>query len=349
MDRRRFTTAVLLAACAWWQSRVARAQESDEPEEPSTGRFNAIAPTLGGKQFWGDVLFFHDWHIQQNVFTGHYRLLDGYNLRHAWGTYEECCNKLSEIKVRRGLEPMRGRAVVVLHGLFRSPSSMSRLSSYLHEEGGYSVFNVSYPTTRGSVGDHAKALNRIIENLAGIEEINFVGHSLGNLVVRHYLGDHTRPEADVKPDARIKRIVMLGPPNQGAEFAEALDGVSLFHTVAGASGKELSHDWETLAPHLAVPACEFGILAGGRSSDRGFNPWLSGDDDLVVSVADTRLPGATDFAVLPVLHSFMMNDPAVLEYTLRFLKYGYFVSAEARKPIPREADGQWARRGGRGK
>jgi pimeloyl-ACP methyl ester carboxylesterase len=198
------------------------------------------------------------------------------------------------------------------------------------------------------VGDHARALNQIVESLEGIEEINFVGHSLGNLVVRHYLGDHTQPELNIKPDARINRIVMLGPPNQGAEFAEALDGLSLFHTVAGTPGKQLASGWEQLAPHLAVPACPFGILAGGRSAESGFNPWLSGDNDLVVGVEDTRLPGAADFAVLPVLHSFMMNDPAVLEYTLRFLKYGYFVSAEARRPIPREADGQWARRLGHG-
>lgn len=348
MDRRRFTAAICLAATALWRISHSRAQEDVEADESSTGRFNAISPTLGGKQFWGDVLFFHDWHIQRNVFTGHHRLLDGYNLRHAWGTYEECCNKLSEIKQRRGLEPMRGRAVVVLHGLFRSPTSMNRMCRYLHEEGGYSVFNVSYPTTRGTVADHARALDQIVTSLEGIEEINFVGHSLGNLVVRHYLGDHTQPDSNLKPDARIKRIVMLGPPNQGAEFAEALDGRALFHTVAGAPGTQLSRDWEQLAPHLAVPAGEFGILAGGRSTESGYNPWLTGDNDLVVGVADTRLPGAADFAVLPVLHSFMMNDDTVLEYTLRFLKYGYFVSAEARRPIPREADGQWARRPGRG-
>jgi pimeloyl-ACP methyl ester carboxylesterase len=314
--------------------------------EASTGHFNAVAPTLGGKQFWADVQFFHDWHIQRNVFTGHYRLLDGYHLRHAWGTLTDCRNKLEEIKSRRGLPPMQGKAVVVLHGLFRSPTSMNRLCRYLHDEGGYTVFNVSYPTTRGSVGDHARSLDQIIENLDGIEEINFVGHSLGNLVVRHYLGDHTQPDLNVAPDKRIKRIVMLGPPNQGAEFAEALDGVGLFHVVAGQAGTQLSSDWQQLEKRLVIPACEFGIVAGGRSNDKGYNPWLTGDNDLVVGVEATRLPGANDFIVLPVLHSFMMADNIVLEDTLRFLQHGYFVSAEARRPIPREGDSQLARQPG---
>jgi len=61
---------------------------------------------------------------------------------------------------------------------------------------------------------------------------------------------------------------------------------------------------------------------------------LEGNDDLVVTVEETRLPGATDFVILPVIHSFIMDDPRVQEYTLRFLEKGYFVSEEARHPIP---------------
>ncbi|MEX0678507.1 MAG: alpha/beta fold hydrolase [Pirellulales bacterium] len=331
MDRRSFTASFLFAASQvfrpWW----ARAEDV-EAQQPSTGNMNAVTPTLGGKQFWADELFFHDWHIQRNVFTGHYRLLDGYNLRHAWGTFDECRSKLEEIKERRGLTPMQGPAVIVLHGLFRSASAMSRICRYLREEGGYTVFNVNYPTTRGSMADHARSLARIIETLDGIGELNFVGHSLGNLVVRHYLADHTRPEWGLRPDERIKRIVMLGPPNQGAQMAEALGGVGLFHVVAGASASQLARQWSELVENLATPACEFGILAGGRGG-RGYNPLLEGDNDLVISVETTRLAGAADFAVLPVIHTLMMDDRTVQEYTLRFLKHGYFVSAQARQPI----------------
>ncbi len=327
--------AGILCCCSWLG-----AQEVDSSPEPSTGKLNAITPTLGGKQFWADELFFHDWHIQRNVFTGHYRLLDGYNLRHAWGTFDECRTKLELIKRDRKLPPMQGPAVLVLHGLFRTPTSMNSLCRYLREEGGYTVFNVSYPTTRGTVADHARSLASIVENLEGIDELNFVGHSLGNLVVRHYLADQTRPEVGITPDARIGRIVMLGPPNQGAEIAEALGTVGLFHSLAGASATQLSN-WQQLESHLATPTCEFGIVAGGRGADRGFNPWLTGDNDLVVGVEATRLPGATDFAVLPVLHSFMMNDAAVQQYTLRFLKYGFFISADARRPIGATRTRRW--------
>jgi pimeloyl-ACP methyl ester carboxylesterase len=315
-------------------ARAWRAKADDmASEKPSTGYPNAVTPTLGGLQFWADELFFHDWHIQRNVFTGHCRLLSGANLRYAWGTFDECRAKLDEIKQKRGLGPMRGPGVVVLHGLMRTCGAMSKMCRMLGDQGGYSVFNVSYASTRGTVADHARSLDKVLQSLEGIDEINFVAHSLGNLVIRHYLADHTNPEAGLRPDPRIRRIVMLGPPNRGAQLAEALAGVGAFHLVAGASASQLARDWNALEARLATPACEFGILAGGRGTPAGYNPWLGKDNDMIVSVESTRLAGAADFAVLPALHTFMMDDVKVHEYTLRFLKHGHFVSQSQRQPI----------------
>jgi pimeloyl-ACP methyl ester carboxylesterase len=332
LDRRRFTRACVLAAGGALRPWLARAEDVSE-KPPSTGHLNAVTPTLGGRQFWADEHFFHDWHIQRNVFTGHYRLLDGSNLRRAWGTFDECRAKLAQIRDERRLPAMNGPAVVVLHGLFRSGHSMGRMARFLREKGGYSVFNVNYPTTRGPVTDHAQSLAKVIASLEGIEEINFVAHSLGNLVVRHYLGDNTNVEAGVSPDPRIGRMVMLGPPNQGAQLAEALGQYRLFHVVAGQSASQLGRDWQHLEARLATPACPFGILAGGRGTETGYNPLLGRDNDMIVSVECTRLAGAADFAVLPVLHTLMMDDAKVQEYTLRFLQHGYFISKDQCQPI----------------
>jgi pimeloyl-ACP methyl ester carboxylesterase len=332
MNRRCFTTACFFAASQVVRHGLAGAAEMpDDP--PSTGRLNAVTPTLGGRQFWADELFFRDWHIQRNSFTGHYRLLDGSNLRHGWGTFAECQAKLEQIKQRRRLPPMRGPGVVVLHGLFRSGASMSNMARALRQQGGYSVFNVNYPTTRGTLTDHAGGLAKVMRSLEGIEPIHFVGHSLGNLVVRQYLADHTRPELGIRPDARIGRMVMLGPPNQGAQLAEVFAENRLFNFVAGASASQLAREWDSLAAQLATPAFPFGILAGGRGTSKGYNPFLREDNDMVVSVETTKLAGAADFAVLPVLHTLMMDDAKVQEYTLRFLERGYFVSDEQRHPL----------------
>ena len=128
---------------------------------------------------------------------------------------------------------------------------------------------------------------------------------------------------------------MLGPPNNGAHMAELLSNNSLYKTLARRPGTELGPGWPELQRHLATPDCPFGIIAGARPDQKARNPLLDGGDDLIVSVRETRLPGADDFLVLPVIHTFMMDDPKVREVTLRFLHEGFFISRDKREPIPR--------------
>jgi len=290
-------------------------------------------PTLGGQQFWADELFFHQWHIQRNTVTGHCRLLDGKNFRHKSGSYQECVDSLEAIKERKKLPSMSGKAVIVLHGLDHSHWTMEKIADFLRDKGGYEVFNVTYPSSQREIGDHARKLKHIIEHLDGIEEINFVAHSLGNIVIRHYLGDETDPATGRRPDPRIKRFVMLGPPNHQSHLADFAGNNAVFQLATGQAGQQLGRDWKQLEPKLATPAFEFGILAGGKNDGRGYNPILVGDDDGIVTVEHTRLVGATDFLVLPVLHTFMMNDAKVQECTLRFLREGCFVAPDKRQPI----------------
>lgn len=292
-------------------------------------------PTLGGKQFWADEFFFHQWHIQRNTRSGLCRLLDESDFRHASGTYEQCRAVLDQIKIERKLPPMRGRAVLLLHGLGRSRSSMDKLAQTLKGQGGYNVFTVGYPSTQREIGDHARTLKHILDNLDGIEEINLVAHSMGNIVIRHYLADQTDRATGRRPDPRIRRFVMLGPPNHQSHLALMAADIGLFQWVAGEAGQQLGRDWDHLEGKLATPEFEFGILAGGKGDAKGFNPLIPGDNDRVVSVAGTRLAGAADFLVVPVAHTFMMDDPNVMEYTLRFLQKGYFVSPQKRQPIPK--------------
>ena len=115
-------------------------------------------PTMGGQQFWADELFFHQWRIQRNALDNHCRLLDGDDFRHASGTYEKCLATLEQIKRQQRLPPMQGKAVVVLHGLVASRCHMDGLARYLKEQGGYEVFNVTYPSTQGDIAAHAKRL-----------------------------------------------------------------------------------------------------------------------------------------------------------------------------------------------
>lgn len=299
----------------------------DDPAAASTESLpNLVADTLGGKQLWSDELIFADWRVQRHALTGHCRLLDPDDQRHAWGSFEQCHHALNERRQAGDLRPTGGRVVLLLHGLFRSRASMQALADYLAEQGEWTVVNIGYATTRRTVEEHATSLASIVQHLEGVTEINFVAHSLGNLVVRRFLTEQMESPAGVDP--RIRRFVMLGPPNRGALLAEA-DGVNLaVRMVAGPVGRQLAFEWDELATQLVVPTCEFGIVAGGLEHSVGWNPLLPGDDDGTLRVSETWLPGASDYAVLPVAHSFLMRHDEVQRYTLHFLETGRFPASD---------------------
>jgi hypothetical protein len=286
------------------------------------------APTLGGKQFWSDQIFFHGWRIQKHALTGHCRLLNGKDLRFATGSYATCLQTLEKIKAQQRLPAMEGKAVIMLHGLVRTRSSLNKLGKHLANEGDYSVFNVTYASTRAELATHAASLDRIISNLDGITEINFVCHSMGNIVVRHWMADQLREHG--KLDSRVKRFVMLAPPNRGSKMARMFGKGRTFKFIVGKPGQELGRTFEEIEKKLATPPpIEFGIIAGTE----GRNPWLAGEDDLVVSVEETKLLGARDFRELPLTHTFIMNDAKTLQYALQFFRNGYFQSDALRQPV----------------
>jgi pimeloyl-ACP methyl ester carboxylesterase len=285
---------------------------------------------------WSDVCFFHQWKIQQHVDTKECRLLDGDGKSHATGTYEECRAGLESVKREQNLPPMQGKAVVLLHGLAAPAWSMQLLARHLHKHGGYETFVVEYSSLRSTIDDQARSLARVIRSLEGIEEVNMVGHSMGNIVIRRYLAGDSTPGDGWRPDPRVARIVMIAPPNHGSLAAARLSDNSVFKTVFGESGQQLGVHWDDLETRLATPSTEFGIIAGGWGNKLGLNPFQPGDDDGRISVETTRLAGATDFVVVPAVHEFIAHDPRVLNYTLTFLTSGYFISAAEKHGIPRD-------------
>jgi pimeloyl-ACP methyl ester carboxylesterase len=306
---------------------------SQEPDEGAIGYWNWNTKTMGGRQFWTDMAHLDGWRIQHNHVTGHHRLLDAENIRHAWGNLEHCQQELRAAANRNRLQPYSGKVVILLHGLVRSHASMKTMEKHL-QDNGYQTLNFQYASSRGTIGDHAKALERIIGQLdENVTEINFVAHSLGNLVTRHYLHNTLDQVTGNQGDSRIARMVMLGPPNQGSRMARLVKSSMIFSIVAGSSGTQLSTTWEQVEPLLATPQFEFGILAGGQANNDLSNILLEGKDDFTVSVEETKLPGAHDFVVRQLNHTTMMQRPESLKLTLSFLQNGYFVDEASRTPL----------------
>lgn len=291
--------------------------------------FNVPFHTLGGRQFWGDVAFAEGWRVQQHVVLGHCRLLDPHDVRRAWGSRAACEAELSRRRPRVMRSDERGRTAVILaHGITRSSKSFSRLQQEL-TAAGYQAVPFDYPSTRVTIAQSGDYLRQVIESLQDVDRVDFVAHSLGGLVVRAYLQQTAR-----HPDLRCHRMVMLGVPNRGARMANVLRGHPLYRWVYGPAGQELVEGVTCPAAALPVPWFEFAIVAGARGDARGFNPLLPGDDDGVVSVEATRLPGAADFMTVHCLHTLMNANDEVVASTLRFLATGALRPDGHREPIP---------------
>lgn len=296
---------------------------SQEDPQPRPHWLNLKLPTLGGKQIWTDHLWRAGWSVQQNVLTGHWRLLDPNNVRHAWGSRAACEAVLQQQQLDGEIAGQR--AIILLHGLMRSASSMDELEQSLSETLGTSIINFEYASTRGSISDHALALREMIAGLPVDTRLSFVGHSMGNIVIRHAIGDWQRA-GDHATLQRIEQVVMLGPPNQGAAIARQLSKSRVFGWVTGQAGLELGPAWTEFEAKLAVPPCPFGIIAGHLPESNFQNPLVEGASDFVVSVDEAHLAGETDFLEVPLLHSFLMDDPEVQLAVANFMRYQRFAA-----------------------
>ena len=329
MNVRRSTAAVLVGAML-----VPSARADDAADAAALRRDAALLDAFRRSREaleWTDEEVRHDWRLQRRPGTETCRVLDPADGVVREGTAAECRDALAAVEAEGRLPPPRGEAVILLHGLGEGRDSMQPLADHLRRALDASVLTFGYASVRADIDAHGRALARVVSGLPATQRISFVGHSLGNLVVRRWMT--VAPPSDL---ARVRRMVMLGPPNQGSDLARMASRIWGVADSAEGAARDLVVEWHRVAPGLAVPQCPFGIVAGGKGDDAGFSTLLDGDDDAVVRVAETRLPGADDFLLVPVHHAAMMRDATVQRATREFLATGRFPAAARPAAAARE-------------
>lgn len=213
---------------------------------------------------------------------------------------------------------MGKEAVILLHGLARTDKSMTKMAAAL-EAGGFNFLNVDYPSREATVGNLAtKIIDAALADpkINQAERIHFVTHSMGGILVRHYLKSK-------HPD-RLGRVVMLGPPNQGSEVVDKLGNTKVFTAINGPAGSQLGTGPDSLPNQLGPVDFELGVIAGDRSINWINSLMIPGPDDGKVSVERTKVQGMKAHRVVHVTHPFLMNDDEVIRLTITFLRTGDF-------------------------
>jgi hypothetical protein len=314
----RLGTLVLLTLAAW-AAAVPAAETVDDAVHRRDAAWLAAARRSREALEWTDEAVRHDWRLQRRPGTDTCRILDPDDGLVRDGTVDECRAAFAALEAAGRMPPVSGETVILLHGLGEGRASMQPLADHLRQSLDATVLTFGYASVKADIDAHGRALAAVIDGLPAARRISFVGHSLGNLVVRRWMAIAPQRDRD-----RAHRVVMLGPPNQGSDLARMAARVWGVAETAEGAARDLLVEWQRVAPGLAVPECPFGIVAGGKGDDAGYSPLLDGDDDAVVRVAETRLPGADDFLVLPVHHAAMMRDTAVQRATGEFLRTGRF-------------------------
>jgi pimeloyl-ACP methyl ester carboxylesterase len=195
---------------------------------------------------------------------------------------------------------------------------MYLIRRHLEREYGMKGFTFNYPSVTKTLDENAGLLARFIEE-NGIEQAHLVGHSLGGLVILRMLANRYSEIPG--------RIVCVGSPLRGSRAATILNAKSWGEHLLGVSVPQgtlqgSANEWAS----EVIARREIGSVAGSIPLGMGHVAGPFGEpNDGTVTVAETRLDGATDHIVVPTTHTGMLISRNVAEQIGSFLRRGEFL------------------------
>lgn len=199
--------------------------------------------------------------------------------------------------------------VLLVHGLARTPGSLAGLSRALESAGhtprsfGYFAVTESYDAIR------ARLAADLIAMSADPDPVALIGHSLGGLLLRH-------ASADV-PSLNVHRLIMLGTPNRSPRSARLAARWGLWRMWSRSCGELLASP-EAYA-RISLPRVPYTLIAGTAGWHNPKGPFGDEPYDGFVAVSETKIRDDDVPSQFPVLHTFMMNDPAVQSLVISLL------------------------------
>ena len=203
---------------------------------------------------------------------------------------------------------MTDMRVLLVHGLWRTPLSLRGLGRYLRNAG-YQTRLFGYVAVTESYEAIVQRLVWRLSEVAQSGAYTVVGHSLGGVLLRAAL-----PLVD---GPAPQHIVMLGTPNRPPRLACRLAALAPYRWVTGQCGSNIA----TAAFYASLPAptVPYTIIAGTKGPRGRWSPFGDELNDGIVAVSETRISDDDRLVLLPVSHTFMMNNSDVQRTVGRLL------------------------------
>ena len=190
--------------------------------------------------------------------------------------------------------------LLLVHGMGRTPLSLGRLARFLRERGHHPERLGYVAAVEGFERIRRRVRHRLETLAASGEPYAVIGHSLGGLALRAAL-----TELEPAP----VHLIMLATPNQSPRLARRLQRFWPYRLACGESGQLLAR--EDFFAQLPVPRVPYTIIAGNGGPCGRRRPFGSDPNDWLVAVEETKITPADRPTIVPVGHTFMMNDRRV--------------------------------------
>jgi len=208
--------------------------------------------------------------------------------------------------------------VYLIHGYGGLGIELSLIKKVIEKEG-YITEIYTYPSLVKDVDSVGNDLFHKIQT-EKIDTVSFVTHSLGALIVRS-MYEHLD---SLTAFPFIHRIVMIAPPNNGSPVADFLAQFSFVKYIVGPNINNLTTNPQTGAGKYPIPSCEVGLIAGSFGGKRGYNIFIKGDNDGLLTPENTKMGIEKDVVFVKSGHTELLFNKLVLRYVVRFLKVGRF-------------------------
>ncbi|MCL1991988.1 MAG: alpha/beta hydrolase [Spirochaetes bacterium] len=209
---------------------------------------------------------------------------------------------------------MQGQITILAHGFNKSRGDMLFLSCGLKARGIDNIA-VKLPARFNTLNNCLDSLHLQIGNVVKKHKtVNFVGHSMGGLIIRSYINKHQLEN--------VGRCVFIATPHLGSKLAGISARIPFYAKIFKPINDLLpSSENKYLLENKKI---EIGIIAGNKNGTVFGKMFLSKNSDGRVETASALSDDAKETVVLPCAHKKIHRKKETLDKVASFILSGAF-------------------------